>query len=244
MSATSPGSRTTEAGPRQHAPSAARLCLAIDTATRTSVVAIGRPDVLAASLREVRHRHGSFLLEQIDEVLGAAGVALDHVSAVAVGTGPGSFTGLRVGLATAKTIARARGLPIVGVRSSDALRVAAESGGAAPGTAVVLPAGAHDHYLVRPGAPAALVPPGSLTSELDGDPAIAIDLGAEVLGADAARLGEAAVQGLAAALLAVAWSRLDAGDADDLATLVPTYVALPRGVRQGPEDLAWSPDLR
>jgi tRNA threonylcarbamoyl adenosine modification protein YeaZ len=208
------------------------------------VVAIGGPDVLAASLREVRHRHGSFLLEQIDEVLGAAGVALDHVSAVAVGTGPGSFTGLRVGLATAKTIARARGLPIVGVRSSDALRVAAESAGAALGTAVVLPAGAHDHYLVRPGASAALIPPGSLTSELDGDPAIAIDLGAEVLGADAARLGEAAVRGLAAALLAVAWSRLEAGDADDLATLVPTYVALPRGVRQGPEELAWSPDLR
>jgi tRNA threonylcarbamoyl adenosine modification protein YeaZ len=228
----------------QPAPSAAPLCLAIDTATRTSVVAIGRADVLAASLREVRHRHGSFLLEQIDEVLDAAGASLDRVSSVAVGTGPGSFTGLRVGLATAKTIARARGLPIVGVRSSEALRVAAESAGAAPGAAVVLPAGAHDHYLVRAGAPAALVPPGSLASELGGGPAIAVDLGADELGADAARLGGVAVLGLAAALLALAWSRLEAGDVDDLATLVPTYVALPRGVRHGPEELAWSPDLR
>ncbi len=244
MSSLSSGPPSTAAASGQRAWPGAGVCLVIDTATRTSVVALGQAERLATSLREVRHRHGSFLLEQIDEVLDAAGVSLDDVSAVAVGTGPGSFTGLRVGLATAKTIAHVRRLPLVGVRSCDALRVAAETAGAAPGTAVVLPAGAHDHYLVRHGASAALVAPGGLESALAGDPAITVDLGADVLGADAARLGEAAVHGLAAALLAVARTRLEVGDVDDLATLVPAYVALPRGVRKEAEELAWAPDLR
>ena len=106
--------------------------LVIDTATRTSVVALGRLEPMASSLRAVRHRHGSFLLEQVDEVLAAAGASLADVSAIAVGTGPGSFTGLRVGLATAKTIAYAVGLPLVGLRSSDALRRAAVDSAAAP----------------------------------------------------------------------------------------------------------------
>ena len=83
------------------------------------------------------------------------------MTALAVGTGPGSFTGLRVGLATAKTIAYARGLPLLGVPSSDALRRAAiEQAGAPADVAVVLPAGAHDHYLARAGEAAVLVAPG------------------------------------------------------------------------------------
>ena len=96
--------------------------LAIDTSTRASLVAVGREKPEAISRREVRHRHGSHVLDQIDEVLERAGVSIADVTALATGTGPGSFTGLRVGMATAKTIAYARGLPLVGVMSSDALR--------------------------------------------------------------------------------------------------------------------------
>jgi hypothetical protein len=53
---------------------------------------------------------------------------------------------------------------------------------------------------------------------------------------DAAARGEQAVEGLASTLLAIAARRLAAGDEDDLATLVPEYVTLPRGVRSVPAD--------
>ena len=59
-----------------------------------------------------------------------------------------------------------------------------------------------------------------------------------------AALGEAALAQLPAALLALAAERLVAGTTDEPAALVPAYVALPRGVHLGPEDLGWSPDLR
>ena len=78
----------------------AELVLAVDTSTRASIVVVGGEAVQAQSRREVQHRHGSHVLEQIDEVLAAAGASLAEVTALAVGTGPGSFTGLRVGLAT------------------------------------------------------------------------------------------------------------------------------------------------
>lgn len=220
------------------------LCLAIDTSSRTSVVVVGRSEPLATSRREVHHRHGSFLLEQVEEVLGTAGVSLAEVAAFAVGTGPGSFTGLRVGLATAKTLAYAAGRPLVGLSSAEALRRAAVAAGGPPEAVVVLPAGAHDHYLVRPAGDPLLVPPGDLRAVLAGEPAIAVDLDDSPLGRLAASLGEAAVAHLPAALLAFAAERLAAGATDEPAALAPAYVALPRGVRHGPEDLGWSPDLR
>jgi hypothetical protein len=67
---------------------------------------------------------------------------------------------------------------------------------------------------------------------------------ADVLGGEAAELGAVAVEGLPAALLSMAWERLEAGDVDDLAGLIPAYVALPRGVRRAAEDLGWSPNLQ
>jgi tRNA threonylcarbamoyladenosine biosynthesis protein TsaB len=223
------------------------LVLAIDTATRVSLVAVGAaapvvPIALAVSRRDVQHRHGSQLLEQVDEALAAADAGLRDVTALAVGTGPGSFTGLRVGLATAKTIAYVRGLPIVGVASTDALRRAALAAGAPAGVAIVLPAGAHDHYLARAGETASLIAPGDLEGAIGRKPVATVD--ADPLGAEAARLGAAAVAGLADALLALARERLAVHSTDEPATLVPAYVALPRGVRQAAEEMGWSPDLR
>ena len=221
--------------------------LAIDTATRASAVAVGTSlDAIdATDVREARHRHGNVLLEQIDDVLSTAGVSLDGIGAVAVGTGPGSFTGMRVGLATAKTVAHVRQLPIVGVPSASALRAAAVRGHGAPADiAVVLPAGAHDHYLALPGEDVRLVPPGELVSMLDGRPVLSLDMPPDVLGDEAAAAGAVALDGLAAALLGLAADRLAAGETDELEALVPAYVALPRGVSQAAEDLGWSPDLQ
>jgi tRNA threonylcarbamoyladenosine biosynthesis protein TsaB len=221
--------------------------LAIDTTTAASAVAIGHAfgSIEAASSREARHRHGNTLLEQIDEVLGSAGVALEALDALAVGIGPGSFTGMRVGLATAKTIAHVRGLPIVGVASADALRMAAVRDAGAPSdVAIVMPAGAHDHYLALSGEAVRLVPPGELDSMLDGRAAVAVDMEADLLGPEASAGGVMAVAGIATALLGLAAERLAAGESDDVDELVPAYVALPRGVAQAAEDLGWAPDLR
>jgi tRNA A37 threonylcarbamoyladenosine modification protein TsaB len=150
-----------------------------------------------------------------------------------------------VGLATAKTIAYARTLPLVGVMSSDALRRAAVDAGSAPSdAAVVLPAGARDHYLARVGMDPVLVAPGELEDALSGGPAISIDLRADVLDAEARERGDVALAGLPQALLAIAHERLAAGPPDDVAELVPAYVALPRGVSRAAEELGWSPDLQ
>lgn len=220
------------------------LILAVDTSTRASIVALGAGEPLAVSRRDVRHRHGAHVLEQLDEVLDAAGRSLDDLAALAIGTGPGSFTGLRVGLATLKTIAYARTLPLVGVMSSDALRLAATHAGAPSESAVVLPAGARDHYLARPGADPVLIAPGAMAETLAGTPVLAIDMDAESLGEEAVRLGAAAVEGMPAAMLELARSRLARGQTDDPAELTPAYVALPRGVQRAAEDMGWSPDLR
>jgi tRNA threonylcarbamoyladenosine biosynthesis protein TsaB len=222
-----------------------RLLLAMDTATRTSSVALGRPEPLAISRREVRHRHGVHLLEQVDDVVDRVGVQAREIAAIIVGTGPGSFTGLRVALATAKTLAYVRELPLVGVATADALcRAAATGSGVSGDLAVVLPAGASDHYLALAGQRPMLVASGGLRAALGDTQALAVDLGPDVLGAEAARLGEVAVAGLPAALLEIGADHLAAGRLDDPEALVPAYVALPRGIRLGAEDLGWSPDLR
>jgi tRNA threonylcarbamoyladenosine biosynthesis protein TsaB len=89
------------------------------------VVADGR---LAAAAVGSPLSHASGLAAAVDEVLNAAGASFNDLSAIAVALGPGSFTGLRVGLSYAKGIAAAGKLAIVGVSSLDALALCAASG--------------------------------------------------------------------------------------------------------------------
>jgi tRNA threonylcarbamoyl adenosine modification protein YeaZ len=98
------------------------LLLAIDTATSAITVAVHDGDrVLAESSTLDARRHGEYLAPGIAEVLARAGRSAAEVSAVVAGTGPGPFTGLRIGLVTARTFAFARGIPVFGVCSLDAL---------------------------------------------------------------------------------------------------------------------------
>jgi tRNA threonylcarbamoyl adenosine modification protein YeaZ len=215
--------------------------LLIDTATTRAVIALGRRD---GSLLEQRdwtagYRHGEELLARIDELLTAREVRLADLGAIAVGTGPGAFTGLRVGIATAKGLAHALSVPIVGVPTGRALLDAAGAArvAVAPrGTASLVllqPAGPSDRVVVRPGE-AARILPGGVEAELAPDEQlVAVDLVGRAPD-DAVALGEAAVDGLAVAILAIAARRLATGSADDLATLGPEYVTLPRGVRMPP----------
>jgi tRNA threonylcarbamoyl adenosine modification protein YeaZ len=217
--------------------------LAIDTATHHSVVALAPADgPIRASVEDVGRRHGPTLLDQLDRVLVEAGVRHADIALIVAGTGPGSFTGLRVGLATAKTLAYVTGARVVGVTSTDALRRAAvDAAVAGPQAIVVLPAGAHDHYLATADAVPELVAPGTLLSALAGREAIAIGVGPEVAGVEAVQRGEVALAGLPTALVALGLVAALA-DAGDPATLIPTYIALPRGIAT--EDAGWSPDLQ
>lgn len=111
----------------------ATLC--IDTATADGMVVVateGRPP--AAARWRSSGRHGENLFGHIDTALRDAGVSRDELSLIGVSIGPGGFTSLRVGLATAKGLALGLGLPVVGVSS---LRVAARAIQGDPGVARV-----------------------------------------------------------------------------------------------------------
>lgn len=103
--------------------------LAIDTATSASSVALGEGDELVAmSLRVDRRGHGGFLMPAIDFVFETAGWKPADIDVVAVDLGPGLFTGIRAGIATAQAIAASVGAPIVTVSSLTALAVRAATG--------------------------------------------------------------------------------------------------------------------
>ncbi len=98
------------------------LLLAIDTATSAITVALHDGEKVLAECSTLDARgHGEYVAPGIAEVLSKAGRAAADVSAVVVGTGPGPYTGLRIGLVTARTFAFARGVPVFGVCSLDAM---------------------------------------------------------------------------------------------------------------------------
>lgn len=97
------------------------ISLAIDTSTLTASVAITRREECLALIDEVAELHSDVVLSLIERALASAAVDKRQIERVCVGVGPGSFTGLRIGLATAKGIALARGVPVVGADSLAAL---------------------------------------------------------------------------------------------------------------------------
>ncbi|WP_435200005.1 tRNA (adenosine(37)-N6)-threonylcarbamoyltransferase complex dimerization subunit type 1 TsaB [Janibacter sp. GS2] len=104
--------------------------LAMDTATSAITVAVHDGERVLASRSVIdARRHTELLAPLLIETLEAAGTTPAQVSHVAVGTGPGPFTGLRVGLVTARTFAHARGVTVHGVCSLDALAAAAAEDG-------------------------------------------------------------------------------------------------------------------
>ncbi len=92
--------------------------LAIDTSTPFAVVVVSREDgsLVVASI-DSGHKHGRQLVPAIRKVLQEAGLRVSDLAGVAVGLGPGSYTGLRIGLTAAKTLAYAAGIPLVGLNS-------------------------------------------------------------------------------------------------------------------------------
>lgn len=98
------------------------MLLAFDTATPAVTVALHDGERVVASHTTVdAMRHGELLAPGITAVLDEAWVPRQDVTAVAVGVGPGPFTGLRVGLVTARTLGLALGIPVYGVCTLDVL---------------------------------------------------------------------------------------------------------------------------
>jgi len=102
------------------------MILGLDTATADTAVALWAPGGAAVERRDepplgARPAHASRLLQLVEEVLTAAGAGWEQIERIAVGVGPGSFTGLRIGIATARGLAQARNLPLVSVSSLAAL---------------------------------------------------------------------------------------------------------------------------
>ncbi len=96
--------------------------LALDSSSLTGSIALCQGELLVAeSLLNVRSTHSEKLLQQIDLLLGEAGWTLADIDLYAVVTGPGSFTGLRIGLATINGLAQVHGKPVIGVTSLSAV---------------------------------------------------------------------------------------------------------------------------
>jgi tRNA threonylcarbamoyladenosine biosynthesis protein TsaB len=151
------------------------MILGLDTATPSTAVAVWAPGGPAVERRDDpppgrRPGHAARLLVLVEEALAQAGATWDDIDRIAAGVGPGGFTGLRLGIATARALAQARALPLVGVSSLQAL--------AAPHPAAlavidarrgeVFAAGWHggerflDPVAIAPGELAAQVVPGTL----------------------------------------------------------------------------------
>ena len=140
------------------------LILAFDTATDAATSAL----VLDGEVLGERVSRAATVLEDCDALLRQGGAHQRDLDALAVGVGPGSFTGLRMGLAVARALAFARDLPVAGVSTLDAL--AANRAGATP----VIDARRREVFTLVGGSPAVVAP-----SELElGDGAVCVGSGA------------------------------------------------------------------
>lgn len=211
--------------------------LAIDTATEAVVTGPavvgddGTVEVLAQRVVTDHRRHAELLTTLIAETLAESGVSRSDIDAVVVGTGPGPFTGLRVGMATAAGFADALGVPAYGVCSLDAIAAAADRRGT---IVVVTDARRREVYWARyldgrrvHGPQVAA--PSAVQAELNG---VAVDLAlgspthVESVGLSAGEIAVPSVSGLVSS----AADAIRAGD--EPPALVPLYLRRPDAVER------------
>jgi len=98
------------------------MILAIETASQVCAVALAQGQELVAEYRlNLKNQHARLLAAGVEKMLADCQVRLEHLQAIAVSIGPGSFTGLRIGLSFAKGLAFGRNLPIIGIPTLQAL---------------------------------------------------------------------------------------------------------------------------
>jgi tRNA threonylcarbamoyladenosine biosynthesis protein TsaB len=217
------------------------MLVAIDTATAYASLALHDGyQVRVEHTWESPRRHTVELVPRLVAALEQLGLGTEHLSGIGVTRGPGSFTGLRVGIAVAKGLALARGLPLIGVPTLDV--VAAAQGRDRRPLCAVLQAGRRricvatyrwqdGVWLAREGPRLTTWP--ALVEETTSRTLFCGEI--DPAGADAlASLGELAELVSAAArlrragfLAQVAWRRLNCGETDDPVTLTPIYLQYP-----------------
>ncbi len=201
---------------------------ACETSTEWCSAALWLDGEISAIEERVGHGHSERVLPMLDQLLAAAGVSLRLLDAVAFGAGPGSFTGLRIACGVAQGIAYARGIPVIGISSLEA--IAEDSG--APRVVSCLDARMREVYYsaleravgqwrevipVRCVAPAAVVLP-------QGDDWIGCGNGFAAYGSLGLARVIPEIHPSAAAVARLAAPRLAAGGGIDAALAAPVYV--------------------
>jgi tRNA threonylcarbamoyladenosine biosynthesis protein TsaB len=129
--------------------------LAIDTAApRLQLALLMSHDVMSLSLDDMSQGHAELIFPRLEALLSRNGIAYADLSRIAVTTGPGSFTGLRIGLSAARGLGLALGVPVLGIPSLLAISLSAPAGRP---VAVLLDARRNEAYFQRfstPGQPA------------------------------------------------------------------------------------------
>jgi tRNA threonylcarbamoyladenosine biosynthesis protein TsaB len=208
------------------------MILAIESASTDPSVAVAAPDgePLAVDGWSGGPGQGRELMPRLLAAIERSGRDLRETTAVAVGIGPGSFTGLRVGMSLAKGIAFGLRVPILGIPSLVAWLAAEPDARAA-----LARAGAHEAFVLVRGSPdPVVVHEDGLPDAIRSEPVAAPE---ELAAALALAEGRPPLRA-AASVAALAAERLAADDAgDDLRTLEPAYLRMPRGIRELPPEM-------
>lgn len=215
--------------------------LAIETATPGSSVALAQgPEAVAYAAQVDRTGHGRFLVPAIDFCFDQVGWSPADLDGIVVDVGPGLYTGIRVGLATAQGLAAALGLPVIPVCGLDALALDAATGRRHIWSVIDVRRGqvATATYRPVPGGvvkdgPTELVGPEALRAMLDSDPTDVLVVG------DVAALPEETIHGLhrvktgrprypsARALAEIGSGKLERGEAPHPDEVRPLYLREP-----------------
>jgi tRNA threonylcarbamoyladenosine biosynthesis protein TsaB len=223
------------------------MLLAIDTSTSVTGLACYVDNTLLGECAWHSGRdHSTQLLPQLDLLLRHLGRTPADLTGLAVALGPGSWSGLRVGMSVAKGLALARGLPLVGIGTLDALAYQHRRSGMPVYPLVKL---GRDRFATARFAPREPwqrigdyrnLTLAELVAEVNGRALFCGDVDADVLQALRKVLGDAiTVPGAAANLrrpgflAELGWQRLQAGERDDLAALEPIYLGQPVTPREG-----------
>lgn len=223
--------------------------LAVDSATQVAGVALAARDkVVREEFINFRRNHSEILMPQIDRVIKESQCDWQQISALAVTAGPGSFTGLRIGMATVKGLSLATGLPVAAISTLDVL--AHNLAGSHALVAALLDARREEVYFscydVEGQFPQALLPMMACTPQtaieeiltllkqtgrskviLLGDGAATYqDLFSKCLGAHIMPVSPHQMMPRAAALASLAWEALDNNQLVEGASVKPVYIRL------------------
>jgi tRNA threonylcarbamoyladenosine biosynthesis protein TsaB len=224
--------------------------LGLDTGASVASLALAASGRIIGEIHRPVTSHGAELPAAAGEMMAAAGITASDLGAIAIGIGPGSFTGLRIGLSYAKGIAFATGCGLVGVGSLDALAMEAAQAAALPERTLICPivdARKGEVYTSLYGAVAdglekvtqdAVMPLARLVAQLDKGAILVGDFkandaaamlaanGVEVMVLDGNSMNRRARQ-----IAAVGAARLASSNLDRVESLEPLYVRPPEAAR-------------